>query len=89
MAESKEFTQLRQRQKEQDSEAGVREKGGRRMAKIPSDFIFLTRVIGLLRGMTAELDATCPILHILALHARHGLLLKDDVRDDNQHAGSL
>lgn len=74
MSESKQFQELRQKQKEKDIEAGIREKGGRKMAKIPSDFIFLTRVIGLLRGMTAELEASCPILHILALHARHGLL---------------
>jgi hypothetical protein len=41
---------------------------------VPEDFIFLTRVIGLLRGLTAELECSCPIMVILALHARLGLV---------------
>ena len=73
MAEAKDFADSRKQQKEKDEALGLREKGGRRMTDIPQEFIFLARVIGLLRGMTAELDASCPIMHILALHAQHGL----------------
>jgi hypothetical protein len=71
--ESKEFTEKRKRQKSEDEGKGLREKGGRQMQNVPEEFIFLTRVIGLLRGLTAELDCSCPIMHILALHAHSGL----------------
>ena len=70
--ERADFNRRREQQKESDVADGVREKGGRRIAQVPDDFIFLTRVIGLLRGLTAELDCNCPILYILALNARIG-----------------
>eukprot|EP01034_Spumella_vulgaris_P023848 gene23848-30123_t len=73
LEERAEFNSKRDAQKAQDIADGTREKGGRRMAKVPDDFIFLTRVIGLLRGLTAELDVNCPILYILALNARIGM----------------
>eukprot|EP01038_Epipyxis_sp_PR26KG_P009431 gene9431-12707_t len=79
--EAKEFQNKRNQQKEEDVQKGVREKKGRSMEKIPEDFIFLTRVIGLLRGLTAELDCSCPIMYILALNASVGLdeiLMKDN-----------
>ena len=44
------------------------------MKNIPDDFIFITRVIGLIRGLSSELNCCCPILYILALNARIGLL---------------
>ena len=71
------FSTLRSQQKAADIAAGVREKGGRSIATVPDDFLFLTRLIGLLRGLTSELDCSCPILYILALNAKIGLLHKD------------
>jgi hypothetical protein len=72
--ESKEFGEKRNEQKETDITKNIREKGGRSMSQIPDDFIFLTRVIGLIRGLTAELDCSCPILYILAINAKLGLV---------------
>lgn len=71
--ERSEFSAKRDAQKAEDIAAGTREAGGRRIAQVPDDFVFLTRVIGLLRGLTAELDVSCPILYILALNAQIGL----------------
>lgn len=71
--EGNDYTKHRETQREEDEKLGVREKGGRSIDKLPEDFLFLTRVVGLLRGLTAELDAECPILQILALHAKAGL----------------
>lgn len=71
--EAKEFSEKREQQKKEDIANNVREKGGRSMKELPEDFIFLSRVIGLLRGLTAELDCSCPIMYILALQARVGL----------------
>ena len=68
--ESKEFFEQRKRQKEQDTELGVREKGGRKMKKIPDSFMFVMRVIGLLRGLCATLEVELPLIEILASHAR-------------------
>lgn len=73
MKESSAFSQKRKDQKAEDVQKGVREKGGRQMAEVPDDFLFLTRVIGLLRGLTAELDCSCPIMYVLAQHAKIGL----------------
>jgi hypothetical protein len=72
--ERDEFNTMRSQQKADDIAAGTREKGGRSISKVPDDFLFLTRVVGLLRGLTSELDCSCPILYILALNARIGLL---------------
>lgn len=80
--ERSEFNSRRDAQKAEDISAGTREAGGRRIARVPDDFIFLTRVIGLLRGLTAELDASCPILYILALNARIGLAAGDPPSGD-------
>jgi len=71
--EAKEFTEKREQQKKEDIANNVREKEGRSMKELPEDFIFLSRVVGLLRGLTAELDCSCPIMYILALQARVGL----------------
>lgn len=73
MEDQKEFYGKRASQKVLDKASGNLEKNGRSMVSVPDDFIFLTRVIGLLRGLTAELECSCPIMHILALNARVGM----------------
>ena len=75
--ERDDFNAKRTQQREADIAAGTREKGGRSIAQVPDDFLFLTRLVGLLRGLTSELDASCPILYILALNARIGLQRED------------
>lgn len=75
--ERDDFNARRSQQKADDIAAGTREKGGRSIATVPDDFLFLTRLVGLLRGLTAELDASCPILYILSLNARIGLQHED------------
>jgi hypothetical protein len=76
--ERAEFDSMRSKQKAEDIAAGTREKGGRSISKVPDDFLFLTRVVGLLRGLTSELDCSCPILYILALNAKIGLLEQEE-----------
>jgi predicted unusual protein kinase regulating ubiquinone biosynthesis (AarF/ABC1/UbiB family) len=65
-----EFNNLRTQQKAADKEEGTFEKGGRKMKKIPDSFIFVTRVLGLLRGLCATLEVELPLLEILGCHAR-------------------
>jgi hypothetical protein len=74
---AEDFNSKRARQRAEDIAAGTREKGGRSIAEVPDDFLFLTRLVGLLRGLTAELDCSVPILYILALHAELGLQEND------------
>ncbi|KAJ1441058.1 hypothetical protein B484DRAFT_390923 [Ochromonadaceae sp. CCMP2298] len=64
------FNSKREAQKAADIAQGTREKGGRAIASMPEDFLLLTRLVGLLRGLTAELDASCPILQVLYEHAQ-------------------
>lgn len=71
--ESQEFSQLRKKQKEIDLSQGIKDKNGRHMKDVPDDFLHLTRVIGLLRGLAIELEVECPILHILCIHAYEAL----------------
>lgn len=71
--------QLRKRyQEDEDNNAakssGVKAVPDRKLTSLPHDIACLARVMGLLRGLTADLDCSCPILHIFALHARVGLL---------------
>lgn len=76
MAETKrsrqEFTDDRKAQKARDEAAGVREKGGRKMKKIPDSFIVVTRVVGLLRGLCTTLEVELPLIEIMAMYARLG-----------------
>ena len=69
--------EMRKSQKEEDKKAGVREKGGRKMKQIPDSFLFVTRVIGLLRGLCATLDVPLPLMEIMATHARLSQLSED------------
>mmetsp|Transcript_30354 Transcript_30354/g.30851 ORF Transcript_30354/g.30851 Transcript_30354/m.30851 type:complete len:510 (+) Transcript_30354:135-1664(+) len=73
MKETSSFFDLRKNQKNNDIKDGTREKAGRNIENVPEDLLFLIRVVGLLRGLTADLEVSCPILHILSLHARVGL----------------
>jgi hypothetical protein len=75
MSETKSFFANRTKQRDADKVVGSAERSGRHIKSIPDDFIFLSRVLGLMRGMTAELDCSCPILHIMALYGRVGLLV--------------
>lgn len=67
------YSAMREKQKQEDITSKVRERGGRQIISIPEDFLYITRVIGLLRGLCADLNCDCPILYILALHAKAGL----------------
>ena len=71
--EMEEFRRLREKQKSEDEDIGVRERGGRGVKNLPESFLFLSRVIGLLRGLALELDCECPLLEILAMEAKVAL----------------
>mmetsp|Transcript_22244 Transcript_22244/g.51738 ORF Transcript_22244/g.51738 Transcript_22244/m.51738 type:complete len:89 (+) Transcript_22244:187-453(+) len=46
----------------------------RRILKVPDDFMFFLRTIGLLRGLATTLEAKVPYLELLYLYARRALL---------------
>lgn len=69
-----EFYHERRAQKKKDEDDGVYEKGGRKPTKIPDSFLFLTRVVGLLRGLCTTLEVEVALVEIMALHARLGKL---------------
>eukprot|EP00933_Yihiella_yeosuensis_P036519 TRINITY_DN3028_c2_g1_i1.p1 TRINITY_DN3028_c2_g1~~TRINITY_DN3028_c2_g1_i1.p1 ORF type:complete len:885 (-),score=149.21 TRINITY_DN3028_c2_g1_i1:119-2416(-) len=71
--DQKEFWDMRKQQKEQDKEAGVKEKGGRKIKSIPEDYAALSRVVGLLRGLCTTLEVELPLIDIIAAHAKQGL----------------
>jgi hypothetical protein len=70
--EGKAFAASRKQQKDDDARDGVREAGGRKMKAVPDSFLFVSRVLGLLRGLCATLEAELPLVDILAFHARLG-----------------
>ena len=69
--------QERKKERETDTENGLREKGGRKMKAVPDSFIFVTRVLGLLRGLCATLEVELPLIEIMACHAHLGQLDDD------------
>jgi hypothetical protein len=50
------------------------------MQAVPESFIFVTRVLGLLRGLCATLEVELPLIEIMACHARLGQL---EAQEDN------
>ena len=79
--ESKAFFEGRKALKEADEAAGVREKVGRKIKRIPDSFIFVTRVLGLLRGLCATLEVELPLTDVMAFHAQLGA--REDGGADN------
>jgi len=65
---------------ERDKASGKREKGGRVLQGLPDSFMFVVRVIGMIRGMCAHLGVELPLVDIMHTYARRGLA-RDVVRD--------
>ena len=62
---------IKQRVKEEKA-AGTREKGGRKLQGLPDSFLFVIRVIGMVRGTCAHLGVSLPLVDIMATYARRG-----------------
>ena len=73
------FFQAKKTEREADKEKGVREKGGRKIQELPESFIFVIRVIGLLRGLCTTLEVEIPLIEIMASHARLGQVESQEV----------
>ena len=58
---------------EKDKAEGVREKGGRYIKSLPESFLFVIRVVGMVRGAAAHLGVELPLVDIMATHARRGI----------------
>ena len=69
------MTAIRDRMKA-DKDAGVREKGGRKIQGLPDSFMFVIRCMGMIRGTCAHLGVSLPLVDIMATYARRG-----DARD--------
>ena len=66
------FFERRKEQRRRDEADGVRESGGRKMKKVPEQFMTVVRVVGLLRGISTALEVQLPLIEIMARHARIG-----------------
>ena len=58
---------------DKDKAAGVHEKGGRYITQLPESFLFVIRVVGMVRGAAAHLGVELPLVDIMATHARRGI----------------
>jgi len=81
-----EFFKQRKTETDADKKNGVREKGGRKMTKVPKCFMTVVRIFGLLRGLCTTHQVEIPLLEVMASHARLGLL-RDNI-DENLPSGS-
>ncbi len=68
------YREIRKDQNENDILNNVREKTERYITACPDSLFFIIQVMGLLRGLSAQLGVSCPFLHIFSLNARIGLL---------------
>ena len=57
-----------------DKKNGVREKGGRKLEALPESFLFVIRVVGMVRGTSAHLGVHLNLIDIMATYARRGIL---------------
>mmetsp|Transcript_28428 Transcript_28428/g.66677 ORF Transcript_28428/g.66677 Transcript_28428/m.66677 type:complete len:92 (-) Transcript_28428:109-384(-) len=63
-----------QKKKKKKKKIGMQAHDPRRILKVPDDFMFFLRTIGLLRGLATTLEAKVPYLELLYLYARRALL---------------
>ncbi|KAG8459761.1 hypothetical protein KFE25_014324 [Diacronema lutheri] len=70
-AEMDAFLAERKAERRADVAAG---QSTRRVVRVPDDFMFFLRTIGLLRGLATALDARVPYLELLCMYARRSLL---------------
>ncbi|KAH8065764.1 hypothetical protein JL722_147 [Aureococcus anophagefferens] len=57
---------------DKDKAAGVHEKGGRYITQLPDSFLFVIRVVGMVRGAAAP-RRRAALVDIMATHARRGI----------------
>lgn len=70
-AEMDAFLAQRKAERKEDRAAG---RDIRRIVRVPDDFMFFLRTLGLLRGLATTLEAKVPYLELLCMYARRGLL---------------
>lgn len=70
-AEMDSFLAQRKAERTEDHAAG---RDIRRIVKVPDDFMFFLRTLGLLRGLATSLEVRVPYLELLCLYARRALL---------------
>ena len=44
---------------------------------LPEDLAYVLRIVGMIRGLCADLHVHCPLLHIFALHSKAGILMTE------------
>jgi hypothetical protein len=62
--------------------SGSKEKSQRIVYQIPNEYFFISRTVGLLRGMSAMMNVRCPIIEIFTLQARIGIHRRNDLNED-------
>jgi hypothetical protein len=61
---------------------GNKEKSQRVVYQIPNEYFFISRTVGLLRGMSAMMNVRCPIIEIFTLQARIGIHRRNDLSEE-------
>eukprot|EP00924_Labyrinthula_sp_SR-Ha-C_P014819 snap_masked-scaffold_43-processed-gene-1.83-mRNA-1 protein AED:1.00 eAED:1.00 QI:0/0/0/0/1/1/2/0/1090 len=77
-AETKAFRKRRKQQRKEDvNKPEDEDLEGRYFKKFPESFVFLFRVLGLIRGLCAELDVEVDYIDIMSQYAKYSLLQKN------------
>ena len=69
---------MRSAQRAEDRASGHKSSSIRSVRHIPEEYYFISRTVGLLRGLAALMKVHCPIMEIFTLHARVGIHQRND-----------
>jgi hypothetical protein len=71
---------MRNAQRAEDIASGqlLKNSAERCVQSLPVEYFFLSRTVGLLRGMAALMGVHCPIMEIFTLQARVGIYQRND-----------
>ena len=77
-AERKLYNDMRNAQHAEDVASGQLGSCERSIQSLPVEYFYLSRTVGLLRGLAALMGVRCPIMEIFTLQARVGMFHRND-----------
>jgi hypothetical protein len=63
---------------------GNKQKSQRVLCELPDEYFFISRTVGLLRGLSAILNVRCPILEIFTLQAKIGIYQRNESLEEEE-----
>lgn len=82
--ERKLFHDMRSAQQAEDASlSGNKDRSQRIVYEIPTEYFFISRTVGLLRGLSAIMNVRCPIIEIFTLQARVGIHQRNDNNNED------